>query len=99
MKHAEPKAFYARWGAYIDSILAHPDSVIKLAVLTEDKDVCLGFVAFRSSILDYGYVHADHRRCRIFSRLLPAGIEMTTHLTKDGREIWKKRKWTFNPFA
>jgi len=101
IKVMDSNAYYDKYSTYISSLLAQPESMVRLAVLTDDHDVVLGFAVHRGPILDYIYVHRDHRTLGIGKKLLPPGIKTVTHLTKDGDKIWKKKykDWTFNPFA
>lgn len=97
----DPHAYYAIYKNAIKSILANPDTHIRIAVLTEDKDVAFGYCVYRDKILDYVFVLADYRRQGIGRAILPRHIEIYTHLTKLGRELVKSKKphWLFNPFV
>lgn len=96
-----PEAYWEAYGHYITTLLAKPESMLRLAVLTEDPDVILGFAVFRGSVLDYLYVHRHQRRLGVGAALMPHGIETITHLTKTGLVIWgnKYGHLKFNPFA
>lgn len=93
--------YYATYNRLIDALLRKPESVVRLAVLSDDPDVALGFSVCRGSILEYVYVHRDHRRQHIGTLLVPKHIDTITHLTKTGLTIWggKYGHWKFNPFA
>jgi GNAT superfamily N-acetyltransferase len=94
-------AYYRTYHHYIGLILQRVDAVVRLAVLTDDKDVVLGFSVSHGSVLDYVHVHKDQRRQGIGMALLPLGIDTISHVTKTGLSIWgsKFREWKFNPFA
>lgn len=84
-----------------------PDCLIKLAVLTEDKDVVLGFSVSREDVLDYIHVHKDSRKDAemlidgkvvkfpggIGKKLLPKPLTTFTHLTKIALIIWQTEKY------
>ncbi len=97
----DPEAFSAAYDRHIDQILHQGDAMVRLAVLTEDHDVALGFAVFRGAVLDYVHVHKDQRRLGIGSKLVPEAIHTITHLTKTGLIIWANKypKWKFNAFA
>lgn len=112
-KLIDPPAYYEAYGIYINRILNNPQAWIRLAVITEDPDVVLGFCVFRETVLDYvhvlririktekGFDITDYRRRGIGSKLIPKGIETFTHLTRTWLTIWgsKYGHWKFNPFA
>lgn len=95
------RAYWPAYQHYIFRLLSRRETMLRLAVLTEDPDVILGFSVFRGNVLDYVYVHKHQRRLGIGTRLLPPGVETITHLTKTGMSIWgsKYGSWKFNPFA
>lgn len=96
-----PESYYAAYDAYITKILRSANAVVRLAVLSDDHDVALGFAVTRGSILDYVHVQKDMRRYGIGTKLVPAEITTITHLTRTGLSIWgsKFKDWKFNPFA
>lgn len=100
-KLVDPDAYYRAYHKYITTILAWSDSVVRLAVLSEDPDVVLGFSVARGKILDYVHVHKHQRRMGIGTSLIPSGIDTISHVTKTGLSIWgsKYGHWLFNPFA
>lgn len=97
------EAYYPAYERYIDVLLSKPGSIVRLAVLSNDKDNVLGFSVCRENVLDYIYVHKDHRKQGIGTSLFPYGTTIFTHLTYTARFIWKtKEKYKhlkFNPFA
>ncbi len=96
-----PPQYYAAYHRYVSSILHKPEALVRLAVLTDDKDVVLGFSVVRDTILDYVCVFKNMRRQGIATSLVPADIDTITHLTKTALTIWgsKYGHWQFNPFA
>jgi hypothetical protein len=79
--------YYQHYHAYIQRLLDKPDSIVRLAVLSDDSDVVLGFCVSREDVLDYVHVHKDQRHQGICSKLVPESITTITHLTKDGLNI------------
>lgn len=100
IKLIDSDEYYKAYKAYIQRILAS-ESTVRLAVLDDDKDVVLGFSVSRQWRLDYVHVHKDVRLLGIGTKLIPAGIESFTHITRTWQTIWrnKYKDWKFNPFA
>lgn len=100
-KLIDQDAYYATYHRYISAILDKPNTAIRLALLSDDKDVILGFSVARGNVLDYVYVHKDQRRMGVGKHLVPEGIDTFTHVTKTWLSIWgsKYDYWRFNPFA
>ena len=94
-------SYYTQYRRYIASVLARADCVVHIAVLADDHDVILGFSVSHGNVLDYVHVHKDNRRLGIGTKLIPAGVDTITHLTKTGLTIWanKHSHLRFNPFA
>ncbi len=100
-KIMDSQSYFLSYHQYIENLLKKPDVQISLAVLSDDKDVVLGFSVHRKKILDYIHVHQDQRQQGIGNKLLPKEIDYITHITKLGTFLWKKKHpdWKFNPFA
>lgn len=100
MKLIDSDAYYKNFHKYIERVLSVPEAVVRLAVLTDDQDIVLGFSVSREAVLDYVYVHKDNRRLGIGKSLVPEGITTITYLTFTGITIWanKYSKWKCNPF-
>lgn len=97
--------YFKTYQRFIEKLLNKPNTMIRLAVLSDNHDVCLGFCVYRHDrafhILDYVHVHKDHRRQGIGSMLVPPNIIAITHLTRIGLSIWgsKMKDVAFNPFC
>lgn len=93
--------FYEAYQKYIKTMLSNPSTIVRLAVLTDDKDVVLGFSVYHDKVLDYVHVHKDHRKLGVGSHLVPSYIDTISHITNTGLSIWgnKYPHWSFNPFA
>lgn len=99
-KLIDSDAYYSGYHKCIELLLAQPSSVVRLAVLSDDQDVVLGWSVVRGDTLDFVHVHKDNRNLGIGSALVPANITTITHLTKAGMAIWNKKlpNVAFNPF-
>lgn len=91
IKLCNSDSYYSGYTIFITKLLLRHDTMFRLAVLTDDKDVVLGFSATRDNILDYVFVHKDYRRQGIGNALVPAHIDTFTHLTMQGMSIWTKK--------
>lgn len=91
-KDMDSNEYYTKHHAYIKRLLSCPDTSVRLAVLSEDHDIVLGFSVSRGDILDYVHVHKDYRRMGIGRALLPEKITTITHLTKTARRILGESK-------
>lgn len=99
---SDPAQYFKHYHAYIERLLNHEDSEVRLAVLSDDHDVVLGFAVTRWPILDYVHVQINHRRHGVAKKLVPPGIITITHLTKLATGIWDKKykdQMRFNPYA
>ncbi len=99
---SDPEHYWTAYQRFVGAILDNPETKLKMAVLSDDPDVILGFAVYRGTVLDYIYVHRDQRRQGIGKALLPEGIDTITHLTTTGLSIWGTNKYgniKFNPFA
>lgn len=96
----DSNVFYKTYFLVIDLILSRADTIVKLAVLSDDEDVCLGFSIMEGKVLHYVFVKPPYCRQGIGSALVPKPFDCVTHLTKIGKDIRSKkfRKTTFNPF-
>ena len=101
-KDIQSECFYKYYGLYIDRLLRISGTIVKLALLSDDLDICLGWSMSQDDILHYIFVKGDieARRKGIGKKLLPDKVNTITHLTKIGRTIWKSKlpDVIFNPF-
>jgi hypothetical protein len=93
--------YYNQYGMHISQLIANPKCEVKIAVLTDDHDVVLGFSVNRGTNLDYVHVHYVQRGQRIASHLVPKDIKFITHWTYMGERFATKRYggYVFNPYA
>ena len=74
-------------------------ATIELAVLSDDTDMILGFIAYNGPILYWAYTKKDYRGKGILNLLLKnKSFTATTSTTLPGNAIRKKKKMKFNPF-
>jgi GNAT superfamily N-acetyltransferase len=102
-KKISSNAYFENYHKFISNLLNKPDSLVRLAVLSDDHDVVLGFAVSREDVLDYIHVHTDYRRIGIGTALVPEGITTFSHITVTAIIIWQKNQkykhLQFNPFA
>jgi GNAT superfamily N-acetyltransferase len=98
-------AYYAAYQKHIAFVLAQPSCVVRMAVLSDDEDVVLGFSVVRGNIIDYCHTQRDYRRIGIARALMPPGLGDGTgwtlaSLTRIAMLLWCKiPKAEFNPFV
>lgn len=93
-------SFFAHYNVFIRRILSLPDTQVRLAVLSDDDDVVLGWSVSRGEILDYVHVHKNMRKIGIGSALIPDRTKSVTHMTRPAMAIWQSKysHFVFNPF-
>jgi hypothetical protein len=96
----DSRAFNNVYRLVISLLLARADTVVRLAVLSDDEDVCMGFSIMENDVLHYVFVKPLFSRQGIGKSLVPRPFNTVTHLTEIGRDIRMKnyRKTKFNPF-
>lgn len=99
-KLSEPKAYWAIYPKLIEYLLTRPNTIVRIAVLTDEPDTALGFSVTESDALHYVHVDNASRRNGIGKALVPQELTTVTHVTKLGVPFWSKvlPKATFNPF-
>ena len=79
--------YYAAYHVYVERLLT--ESTIRLATLSNDIDVVLGFSVCRGNVLDYVHVQKDYRRIGVGKSLVPCSeINCITHVTRQGMSFW-----------
>lgn len=99
-KLIESNAYYQTYDRFIKTLLQRPGTMVRIAALSDDLDVVLGFSMIEGDTLHYVYVQHEQRNKGIAKSLVPTPISTITHLTKAGASIWnsKLKHADFNPF-
>jgi hypothetical protein len=101
-KRIEPKAYYTNYHPYIEGLLKRPDSIMNLAVLSDDEDVVLGWSLMGTECLHYIYLSPELRKKNtgITKALITRPFKAFTHLTHTGMKLWDDLcpNAIFNPF-
>lgn len=99
-KLTDSDSFFANYERFLNHLFARPGCVLRLAVLTEDPDITLGFSLIEGGTLHYVYVQHEQRNRGIGRSLVPVKIHTITHLTKAGMSLWhnKMPHAIFDPF-
>src|SRR5271165_5520223 len=82
-KLIDSECYYKNYPKYIELILNRPLTVVRIAALTDNPDVALGFSVSEKETVHYVYCHKDHRRTGVGSSLMPPSVNTITHLTHD----------------
>lgn len=92
--------YFSAYTKYIKILLNRPNTIIRLAVLSDDKDVVLGWSAVEGPALHYVWVESNQRNQGIATALIPKQFDYITHITNSGVGMWHKKfpKVQFNPF-
>lgn len=96
----DPDRYFPAYRRYVVSILRRPLCIVRLAVLVDTPDVCLGWSITELSTLHFVYVSHDLRRIGIGTALVPEAFSSFTHITDVAYDIWKTKfpDAKFNPF-
>lgn len=99
-KLVEPKSYYEAYERYVKHIIQRPDTLLRMAVLSDDHDVVLGWSCMERKVLHYVFVRSEQRAKGVGQALTASGFEVITHITRAGIQIWneKYKQVTFNPF-
>jgi GNAT superfamily N-acetyltransferase len=101
-KLIDESAYFGRYKAFLNELLALPGLAIRIARLSSEPDVLLGFSVMREEqgILHYVFVHRHHQSQGIARALVPVIPKAFTHLTDQAFSLWnlKAPKAIFNPF-
>ena len=97
-KLIDQESYFKVYHQFIEVLLAHHKTIVRLAVITDSPDTVLGFSVMWPGILHYVHVHADQRKQGI-AKTLCKDFKTITHITNDGLKIWGKYpEVKFNPF-
>lgn len=96
----DQNAYFKTYHQVIEALLNRSNSQVRLAVLSDELDNCLGWSMSEDTTLHYLFVKRDFRRHGIGKSLLPAKVEFISHLTKTGKSLWQAKlpEAHFNPF-
>jgi len=100
-KLIDQEPYFKNYHSYIAALLRRPESIVKIAVLSDDSDVALGWALLEPNKLHYIYVNKDNRHIGIGKTLASEPFEVFSHITTIGLSIWPKMfpKAKFDPFA
>ena len=90
-KLSDSRTYYEKYRELITQILSRPDCIIRVAVLSDDLDVALGWSVIERDCLHYVYVKPDCRKIGIAKALVPSVINSISHITSFGIPIWNKK--------
>ena len=90
-------AFFNNYEPYLKQLMLRRD--IKVACLSDDQDVILGFSIFKDETLDWVFIKKSYRKLGIGKLLVPDTITTVSHITDSGNSIRKTKGWKFNPFS
>lgn len=99
-KLVDSPTFFKIYSTTLLSIMRRPEVLVRVAVLTSEPDVAVGWCVFQHGVLHYVWVRPMGRKQGIARSLMPKNIQVITHLTKVGKSLWIKKleHAKFNPF-
>lgn len=103
---ADNRSYFTTYSKVILNLLKRPECRGRIAVLSSEPDVAIGYSIYEGKVLHFIFVRRggkgeeSGRKQGIGTELMPQGIEVFTHVTKVGKAIWKKKykDLKFNPF-
>lgn len=100
-KEIDNDAYFKNYQKIIESLISQPKTEVKVACLTEDPDVILGYSIHDKdgSTVHFVFVKSAWRGVKIAKALVPKTATTATHITKIGLSLVRKRGIKFNPFA
>lgn len=100
IKLIDAASYFGAYEPYVVGVLNRPTTIVRLAVLQEDRDVVLGFSVSQGSVLHYVDVPTPNRRQGIGKSLVPQEIGWFSHITRIGMKIWPSKfpNAKFSPF-
>lgn len=90
-KLADSRTYYETYRRIINYLLNRPNAILRMAVLSDDLDVALGWSVIENDILHYVYVKPDCRKIGIARALIPTPINTISHITSFALPIWNKK--------
>ena len=98
----EKNLFMTHYSSILDNYLHSKATNIKLAVLKDDPEIIIGYVAYRNinpefSVLDYVFVKKNYRKSGFSKVLIPSNAKYCTILTALGAKYIKNLQ--LNPFT
>lgn len=90
-------SYMASYHKILDQLFLKPDVDIKIACVTEDPELILGYSVSEPSILHWVFVKQAWRRFGIAKQLIPKDVSRITHLTTVAEKL-KPKEWLFDPF-
>ena len=100
LRLTQSDAYYAAYSRVTTLILSQLETRVRLALLNDDSDVCIGWCLTTGDTLHYVYVKKDFRRQGVGNLIMPKACAKISNMTKSGLAIWNAKypQTPFNPF-
>ena len=94
-RRIDKDTYFDKYKLVVSALLAM--ATIKIACLSEDQDVVVGYAVYEGPVLHWVYVKKNWRKQGVARLLVPDNINTFSHFTNVG---WTARRleWKFNPF-
>ncbi len=95
------EVFFKEYQKIVESLLSHPNTEVKVACLSDDEEVILGYSIHSKdgTKAHFTFVKSAWRGIGICRALVPPTVKTVTHITKTGLSLARKHNLDFNPFA
>ena len=92
--------YFEYYQAFLDKLFTRDKFLFRMAVLSDDHDVVLGWSATEGATLHYVFVNSENRNLGFMRLLVPQRPDRLTHMTKRMLKIWPAKfpDAVFNPF-
>lgn len=99
-KEIQSEAYFSNYQKIIEGLISMPSAEVKVACLSEDPDVILGYSIHSKdgTKVHWTFVKNSWRNIGICAALVPKNIKSVSHLTKTGLSLIRKKGINFNPF-
>jgi GNAT superfamily N-acetyltransferase len=97
--HIDEESYHKIYHQVLEKILFKSNPTIKVAALSEDQDVVIGYsiTSNNGTLLHWVWVRPVWRNLGIARRLIPSNVMEVSHLTKLARSL-KPKNWEYRPF-
>lgn len=97
----DSEPYFQVYHAYFSVLLNRPEALVKIAVLSDDDDVALGWCLVEIDKVHYVYVKKDYRKIGIARTLISEPFSRFSHVTKTVLSLWPAKfpDAKFNPFC
>lgn len=100
-REIDSDSYFKNYQTIIKSLLDLPTTTVKVACLSDDKDVILGYSVLSKDEkkIHFVFVKGSWRKIGVGRALVPTTVKLATHITKVGLSLIRKNGIVFDPFS